>query len=433
MEQRLGKIVGTDPAVTIVTKIGTDLVGMPKRKRFDAAYLRSACERSGERLGRSKIDVLLLHNPAEQTLAVDEVWGVLAELKAEGKIGAWGVSAGSAAVARGAIARGAQVLELAYNPILRRGPREPRALGGAGGHTGALGARARPALRTMVGDQGVSRHRLPRGALDRRTIACPPQAPVGAVEHRRRGGRRACAAVALRFVLANPLVSSAVLGPEEPRAARSAGARGRAGPGVPVAELDTPFEGPTLAPGGLPVSRSDLDRLASIARDAGQGILRIYQSDFQVDYKGPGDPVTDADREANTLICARLEREFPGAAIVAEESASEHYASYREHGRVFFVDPLDGTREYVAKNGQFVVMIGLLIDDIASLGVVYAPTTDTLWCGEPGGLPHRCRRQRAPDPSEQRRGPRTGAGSPSRARAVPKHSSKSCSRSRRAT
>lgn len=132
------------------------------------------------------------------------------------------------------------------------------------------------------------------------------------------------------------------------------------------------------------MSRSDLERLASIARDAGQGILRKYQGDFSVDYKSPGDPVTDADREANALICARLEREFPGAAIVAEESASEHYADYREHARVFFVDPLDGTREYVAKNGQFVVMIGLLIDDVASLGVVYAPTTGTLWCGERG-------------------------------------------------
>src|SRR5690606_16505182 len=57
---------------------------------------------------------------------------------------------------------------------------------------------------------------------------------------------------------------------------------------------------------------------------------------------------------------------------------------YREQSHVFFVDPLDGTREYVAKNGQFVVMIGLLIDDLASLGVLYAPATDTLWCGARG-------------------------------------------------
>jgi 3'(2'), 5'-bisphosphate nucleotidase len=132
------------------------------------------------------------------------------------------------------------------------------------------------------------------------------------------------------------------------------------------------------------VSSGELERLAQIARDAGAGILRTYQSEFRVDYKGPGDPVTDADREANTLICDRLAAEFPGAAIVAEESASEHYAHYRDHSRVFFVDPLDGTREYVAKNGQFVVMIGLLVDELPMLGVVYAPTTDTLWCGERG-------------------------------------------------
>jgi 3'(2'), 5'-bisphosphate nucleotidase len=132
------------------------------------------------------------------------------------------------------------------------------------------------------------------------------------------------------------------------------------------------------------VSADDLERLAQIARDAGSGILRMYESDFRVDYKGPGDPVTDADREANTLICERLAKEFPGAAIVAEESAAEHYADYRDHSRVFFVDPLDGTREYVAKNGQFVVMIGLLVDDLPTLGVVYAPTTNTLWCGQRG-------------------------------------------------
>jgi 3'(2'), 5'-bisphosphate nucleotidase len=129
---------------------------------------------------------------------------------------------------------------------------------------------------------------------------------------------------------------------------------------------------------------AELDQLASIARDAGRGILRLYESDFRVEYKSPGDPVTDADREANTLICSRLAAEFPGAAIVAEESASELYAGYRSEPRVFFVDPLDGTREYVAKNGQFVVMIGLLVNDVPSLGVVYQPTTGTLWCGARG-------------------------------------------------
>jgi 3'(2'), 5'-bisphosphate nucleotidase len=132
------------------------------------------------------------------------------------------------------------------------------------------------------------------------------------------------------------------------------------------------------------VSRQVLDLLAGIARDAGRGIMQIYAQEFSVDYKGPGDPVTDADRQANTLICERLQAAFPDVAIVAEESSADTYAGYQQRSRVFFVDPLDGTREFVAKNGQFVVMIGLLVDDLASLGVVYAPVTGTLWCGARG-------------------------------------------------
>jgi 3'(2'), 5'-bisphosphate nucleotidase len=132
------------------------------------------------------------------------------------------------------------------------------------------------------------------------------------------------------------------------------------------------------------MSRDELDRLGQIARDAGQAIMRIYSGAFHVDYKEPGDPVTDADREANTLICARLTTEFPDAAIVAEESLASSYSGYRDVARVFFVDPLDGTREFVARNGEFVVMIGLLIDTRPTLGVIYAPATGTLWCGARG-------------------------------------------------
>ncbi|HKO94778.1 MAG TPA: 3'(2'),5'-bisphosphate nucleotidase CysQ [Polyangiaceae bacterium] len=132
------------------------------------------------------------------------------------------------------------------------------------------------------------------------------------------------------------------------------------------------------------MSRAELDFLAAVARDAGRVIMQHYSTEFRVDYKGPGDPVTDADRAANTLICERLRAQFPDAAIVAEESPPEAYRGYRERQRVFFVDPLDGTREFVAKNGEFVVMIGLLIADQVTLGVIYAPATNRLWCGETG-------------------------------------------------
>jgi aryl-alcohol dehydrogenase-like predicted oxidoreductase len=212
MEQRLGKIVGSDPAVTIVTKIGTDLEGMPKRKRFDAAYLRAACERSGERLARSKIDVLLLHNPAEQTLAVDEVWGVLGELKAEGKIGAWGVSAGSAAVARGALARGAQVIELCYNAIACV---DLESLALTSGQVAVL-ARSVLAYGLLCGQWSETKV-FP--AADHRAERWTAEQLRGRLKHLSAlstilGGEvTSMRAAALRFVLSNPLVSSAVIGP----------------------------------------------------------------------------------------------------------------------------------------------------------------------------------------------------------------------------
>jgi aryl-alcohol dehydrogenase-like predicted oxidoreductase len=212
MERRLGKIFGADPSVTIATKIGTDLSSMPQRKRFDAAYLREACARSSERLERPKIDVLLLHNPAEQTLARDEVFGTLGELKKEGKLGAWGVSAGSAAVARAALERGAEVLELAYNCF---------AMSDLDGL--ALGAGKVPVLARSVlaygllcgqwsetkifpaGDHRAERwtHEQLRGRLKQ----------LSALSSILGGEVSSLRAAALRFVLSNPLVSSAVIGP----------------------------------------------------------------------------------------------------------------------------------------------------------------------------------------------------------------------------
>jgi aryl-alcohol dehydrogenase-like predicted oxidoreductase len=212
MERRLGKIFGSDPSVTIVTKIGTDLSSMPQRKRFDAAYLREACARSSERLSRQRIDVVLLHNPAEQTLAQDEVSGALGELKKEGKLGAWGVSAGSAAVARAALERGAEVLELAYNCF---------AMSDLDGL--ALGAGKVPVLARSVlaygllcgqwsetkifpaGDHRAERwtHEQLRGRLKQ----------LSALSSILGGEVSSLRAAALRFVLSNPLVSSAVIGP----------------------------------------------------------------------------------------------------------------------------------------------------------------------------------------------------------------------------
>ncbi|HWO12622.1 MAG TPA: aldo/keto reductase [Polyangiaceae bacterium] len=212
MERRLGRIVGADPSVTIVTKIGTFVDGLPTRKRFDADYLRSAVERSGERLARSRVDVVLLHNPAEQTLAGDEATGALEELRREGKIGAWGVSAGSPAVARAALAKGAQVLELAYN-VFTSADLDSLAL--SPGQVAVL-ARSVLAYGLLCGQWSEARV-FPAG--DHRAERWTTEQLRGRLKHLSAlssilGGEVSTPrAAALRFVLQNPLVSSAVIGP----------------------------------------------------------------------------------------------------------------------------------------------------------------------------------------------------------------------------
>jgi 3'(2'), 5'-bisphosphate nucleotidase len=120
------------------------------------------------------------------------------------------------------------------------------------------------------------------------------------------------------------------------------------------------------------------------ARAAAELVLEIYHHGFTVDHKGPDDPVTDADRQANDLICSELAAHFPDIPIVAEESEAKRYAEFRKAERVFFVDPIDGTREFVAKNGEFAVMIGLLDGDRATHGVIHAPASGNVWVGQVG-------------------------------------------------
>lgn len=122
-----------------------------------------------------------------------------------------------------------------------------------------------------------------------------------------------------------------------------------------------------------------LQTAIDLARQAGRLILKIYDTDFTVAYKGKSDPVTDADQQANDLIVEGLQKEFPEHLIVAEESPPPTSPSTPDF--VWYVDPLDGTKEFIAKNGEFSVMIGLALKGQACLGVVYRPDKDILYAG----------------------------------------------------
>ncbi|MEM9070030.1 MAG: 3'(2'),5'-bisphosphate nucleotidase CysQ [Myxococcota bacterium] len=123
----------------------------------------------------------------------------------------------------------------------------------------------------------------------------------------------------------------------------------------------------------------ELNAASEIALSAGEIIRTVYAKDFAVAYKGVRDPVTDADTQANAHIVEALRKAFPEDGIVAEETADKSDAL--KGGRVWFVDPLDGTKEFIAKNGEFAVMIGLAVDGEAKLGVVYQVAKDKLYRG----------------------------------------------------
>lgn len=124
-----------------------------------------------------------------------------------------------------------------------------------------------------------------------------------------------------------------------------------------------------------------LEALLGMAREAQAVIARIYAGEPEVSYKGPGDPVTNADEQANSLICNRLAALFPDVPIVAEESEESSFAGWRGAPRSFFVDPLDGTIEFVSRSGEFAVMIGMAEEGRAVLGVVLAPVSGRAWIG----------------------------------------------------
>lgn len=131
----------------------------------------------------------------------------------------------------------------------------------------------------------------------------------------------------------------------------------------------------------------ELEEVLRIARRASDHVRAIYATPFTVEMKGPGDPVTRADREANDIICAALEASFPGDGILAEESAPAspaEVAALAKRERVWFVDPLDGTREFTDRIGEFAVMIGLALRGRAALGVVVMPATGEAIAGRVG-------------------------------------------------
>jgi len=123
-----------------------------------------------------------------------------------------------------------------------------------------------------------------------------------------------------------------------------------------------------------------LNHLIVITREAGAAILDVYGRDFDVRSKRDASPVTDADERAETLILTALAKLTPEIPAVSEEAAGRGQFPDVGH-RFWLVDPLDGTKEFLSRNGEFTVNVGLIENGDPVLGVVFAPSLDRLFAG----------------------------------------------------
>jgi 3'(2'), 5'-bisphosphate nucleotidase len=131
----------------------------------------------------------------------------------------------------------------------------------------------------------------------------------------------------------------------------------------------------------MPQPSQTLLELAKLAQIAGQAIMAIYNGDMNTRIKSDHSPVTDADERAEKIILTGLTTSFPTIPVVAEEAAAAGQIP-KIQNRFFLVDPLDGTKEFISRNGEFTVNIALIENQLPVLGVVYAPAINQIYLGQ---------------------------------------------------
>lgn len=152
-----------------------------------------------------------------------------------------------------------------------------------------------------------------------------------------------------------------------------------------------------------------LPEIVALARAAGEVVMKIYAGDFDVRAKADASPVTVADEESEKLILAGLARLTPDIPAASEEQVSHAGSWTTPPGMFWLVDPLDGTREFASRNGEFSINIGLVADRRPILGALHGPTMGVAWGAAGPGTAAVWRDKEAPKPIRARRIPPEGA------------------------
>jgi 3'(2'), 5'-bisphosphate nucleotidase len=130
--------------------------------------------------------------------------------------------------------------------------------------------------------------------------------------------------------------------------------------------------------------RSLAGALMPVVKRAAAAIMRIYGAEFAVEHKADASPLTLADLESHAIIGEGLRQLTPGVPVLSEESAQAPWTERQSWRELWVVDPLDGTREFIKRNGEFTINIALVRDHEPLLGIVAAPAQQLTWWGAPG-------------------------------------------------
>ena len=128
----------------------------------------------------------------------------------------------------------------------------------------------------------------------------------------------------------------------------------------------------------------NIEDIKKIALQAGEVIMDIYKKDFAVDYKDDKSPLTEADLKSNEIICSKLEALYPAIPIMSEENKEVTFEERKDWEYYWCIDPIDGTKEFIKKNGEFTVNIALIHKGMPVLGVVYAPALGDIYSAKQG-------------------------------------------------
>ena len=127
------------------------------------------------------------------------------------------------------------------------------------------------------------------------------------------------------------------------------------------------------------LDKIDIDQIMAIAEQAGKATLEIYHREFIVEEKKDRSPITEADKKSNEIIIEGLHKHYPKIPYISEETKQIPYKERRSWEQFWLIDPLDGTKEFIKKNGEFTINIALIEDQAPVLGVIYVPVHDIFY------------------------------------------------------